>query len=65
MAVTFIVGPGIGQAMSEDNTNPATDEIYVYGERQDAQWSEAMGENGTLYRWVKAVNQVFRFPPDS
>src|SRR5437879_2344331 len=46
---TFVVGPGLAAAMTEDGTTPASDEIYVHGNRGESQWSEAMGRNGTLY----------------
>jgi LysM repeat protein len=59
----FVVGPGIAQAIAEDGTTAGSDEVYVHGNRADAQWSEAMGANGTLYRWVQATNEVLRFPP--
>jgi hypothetical protein len=64
MPTTFVVGPGMAQAMTDDSTTPASDEIYVHGNRTDAQWSEAMGRNGTFYRWVRETNQVYRFPAD-
>src|SRR5437868_15515715 len=57
-SVTFVVGPGLAQAMTEDRTTPASDEVYVHGNRTQSQWSEAMGRNGTLYRWVQATNVV-------
>jgi murein DD-endopeptidase MepM/ murein hydrolase activator NlpD len=58
----FVVGSGIAQAMNEDGTTAGSDEVYVHGNRTNAQWSEAMGLNGTLYRWVDATNEVLRFP---
>lgn len=60
----FVVGPGIAQAMANDGTAPASDEIFTHGNRAETQWSESMGQNGTLYRWVKATNTTYRFPPD-
>ena len=57
----FSVGPGIANAMREDGTNPASDEISTTGGRPESQWAEAMGENGTLYRWVRATNTTYRF----
>ena len=59
----FVVGPGIAQALAEDGTTAGSDEVYVHGNRTDTQWSEAMGLNGTLYRWVQATNVVLRFLP--
>jgi cell wall-associated NlpC family hydrolase len=61
MPTTFVVGPGIARAMTDDATTPASDEIFVHGNRAETQWSEAMGENGKLYRWVKATNTVHRY----
>jgi hypothetical protein len=58
----FIVGPGIANAMEEDSTAPASDEIGTRGGRDESQWTDAMGKNGTLYRYVRATNTVYRFP---
>ena len=41
-AITFIVGPGIADAMQQDGTDPASDEIPTMGGRPESQWSEAM-----------------------
>lgn len=60
--VVYIVGPGIADAMRVDNTTPASDEIPVFGGRQDSQWADAVASNGTLYRWVRETNTVLRFP---
>ena len=65
LAATFVVGPGLVNAMSEDGTGAASDEVYVNGNRAEAQWSEAMGQNGTLYRWVRVTNRIHRFPADA
>ncbi|HZO24550.1 MAG TPA: NlpC/P60 family protein [Chloroflexota bacterium] len=61
MATSFVVGPGIAQAMADDGTQPASDEIFVHGSRPQPQWSQAMGENGTTYRWLRATNRVYRY----
>src|SRR5207249_1485487 len=61
MPMTFVVGPGIAQAMTDDGTTPATDEIYIHGNRTETQWSEALGRNGTMYRWVQATNGLYRY----
>ncbi len=58
----YSVGDGVLAAMRQDGTRPASDEVYVHGNRTDAQWSDTMGRNGTLYRWVSATGQVHRFP---
>ena len=58
----FEVGPGIDHAMTEDGTAPTTDEIFRPGNNGEVQWSEAIGANGTVYRWIKATNEVHRFP---
>ena len=60
----FGVGPGIAAAMEQDGTSPASDEIATRGTRTESQWAEAIGENGTLYRWVRATNTTYRFPAD-
>ena len=60
---TYVVGPGLAQAMTQDETTPASDELYVNGNRAEAQWSEAMALNGAVYRWVRATNRVHRFSP--
>jgi len=62
-AWAFSVGPGIAEAMRQDHTTPATDEVFQHGIGPDVQWSEAIGENGVVYRWIKATNQVHRFRP--
>ena len=59
----YSVGGGVLAAMRQDGTTPASDEVYVHGNRSDAQWSDTMGRNGTLYRWVSATGQVHRFSP--
>jgi hypothetical protein len=59
---TFVVGTGIAQAMTADGTTPASDEVYSTGNGPDVQWSQAMGGNGTQYRWLKATNTVHRYP---
>ena len=61
MSTSFMVGPGVAQAMADDGTQPASDEIFVHGNRPQPQWSQAMGENGTMYRWVRATNRVYRY----
>ena len=58
MADSFMVGPGIVAAMKSD-------EIFTHRNRPEPLWSEAMGQNGTIYRWVKATNTTYRFPADS
>ncbi|HZO24549.1 MAG TPA: hypothetical protein VFH48_00980 [Chloroflexota bacterium] len=65
MADSFMVGPGIVAAMKSDETTPASDEIFTHRNRPEPLWSEAMGQNGTIYRWVKATNTTYRFPADS
>jgi cell wall-associated NlpC family hydrolase len=60
MPTTFIVGPGIAAAMTQDGTTPASDEIYTYGNQTAAQWSEALGRNGVVYRWVQSTNGLYR-----
>jgi len=60
---TFAVGAGIAQAMTADGTTPASDESYVTGKGPDVQWSQAMGANGTQYRWLKATNRIYRYVP--
>jgi len=60
---TFVVGTGIAQAMTADGTTPASDESYITGNGPDVQWSQAMGTNGTQYRWLKATGRVYRYPP--
>jgi len=47
--------------MQDDGTQPASDEIFVHGNRTEAQWSEALGLDGTLYRWLQATNGVHRY----
>jgi hypothetical protein len=64
MPTPFVVGPGIAQAMTQDGTAPASDEVYVYGNRTEALWSQAVAQNGTVYRWLRSTNRVYRFPPD-
>src|SRR4051794_18286849 len=59
---TFVVGPGITRLMTADATTPASDELYVTGKGPDVQWSQAMGENGTQYRWLKLTSRVYRYP---
>jgi hypothetical protein len=61
MPTTFVLGPGLAQAMTDDSTTPASDEIFVHGNRSEAQWSEAMASNGKIYRWVRATNATYRF----
>lgn len=61
----FSVGPGIADAMLLDNTTAASDEIPTFGGRPDSQWVDAVGANGTLYRWVRETNTVLRFPAAS
>src|SRR5215813_48420 len=61
MPTTFVVGPGIAQAMTDDATTPASDEIYVHGNRTSTQWSEAIGRNGIIYRWIAVSNGVHRY----
>jgi hypothetical protein len=63
MPTTFVVGPGIAQAMTQDGTTPASDEVYVHGNRPESEWSEAMGRNGKIYRWVPATNRTYRSSP--
>jgi cell wall-associated NlpC family hydrolase len=60
---TFVVGPGIARAMNDDNTRPATDEVFVHGNSERAQWSIAFGDNGTEYRWLPATGRVHRYRP--
>ena len=59
----FRVGPGIAAAMQADGTAPASDEIAIMGARPESQWVEAMGENGTIYRWVRVTNTNHRYSP--
>jgi cell wall-associated NlpC family hydrolase len=49
--------------MDADGTAPASDEIAVMGARTQPQWAEAMGENGTIYRWNRATNTNYRYRP--
>ena len=63
MATTFVVGEGLANAMAEDDTTPASDEIYTRGDRDEPQWSEAVGSNGRIYRWLRATNTTFRYSP--
>jgi len=59
----FTVGAGIVQAMTADGTQPASDEIYINGNSPQAEWSEAMGSNGTVYRWLRTTNTIHRYRP--
>lgn len=52
------VGAGILEAMAARGDSAATSEAYV-----TADWSEAIGTSGTVYRWVKSVGRVFVYPP--
>lgn len=60
---SFTVGSGIMQAMTADGTQPASDEIYINGNSPQAEWSEAMGANGTVYRWLRTTNTIYRYRP--
>jgi len=67
MAHTHSVGPGASYAMAEDGTKPASCELYYplgRGPNDPAEFSETMGRNGTLYRYVFDTNTTHRFPPD-
>jgi LysM repeat protein len=59
----FTVGSGITQAMTADGTQPASDEVYINGNSPQAEWSEAMGTNGTVYRWLRTTNTIYRYRP--
>src|SRR5829696_605766 len=59
----FTVGSGIRQAMAADGTTAASDEVYHIGNGPDVQWSEAIGQNGTVYRLIKTTGRVHRFRP--
>lgn len=54
----YVVGQGIRDRMAALGDRPAGNELYLSGD-----WSEAMGVSGRLYRYVKAVNEVFVFDP--
>src|SRR5829696_5033133 len=57
----FVVGPVIARAMTADGVKPATDETHVLGSRAAVQWSLALADDGTEYRWVRATDQVYRY----
>jgi len=63
-APNYTVGPGVLAKMTEDGTTPGSDECYYPVGVKPSQWSETMGKNGTIYRYLFATNETYRFPPD-
>jgi hypothetical protein len=61
MSGTYQVGAGVLAAMQQDGTTPASDEVYIHGRRAEAQWSETMGANGFIYRWLPATGIIYRY----
>ena len=61
---TYKVGQGILDAMAAKNDEPATDELYTPSGKKAAQWSEAMGKSGTIYRYLFDTNETHSFAPD-
>lgn len=63
---TFAVGPGLLQLMKDHQDSPATDELYYPpgAPSGTAQYSEAMGKSGAVYRHCFSTNSNYRFPPD-
>lgn len=58
--LSFDVGEGLLAAMATRGDRPTTDEIYS---GSGAQFSEAIGDSGTRYVWVKSTGRVFVYPP--
>ena len=63
MATKYLVGAGVLDKMAERGDEPATDEIYHAGARQNAQYSETFGKSGTRYVWVRETNSTLLFSP--
>jgi cell wall-associated NlpC family hydrolase len=60
---SFVVGEGIQTRMDTDGVTAASDEVQVFGARATPQWAEACANDGSVYRWVSSVNQVYRYVP--
>lgn len=63
-APNYTVGPGVLAKMTEDHTEPGSDECYYPVGVKPSQWSETMAKNGTIYRYLFATNETYRFPAD-
>jgi hypothetical protein len=57
------VGSGLLQLMTEDGTSPAAPSSWLPLGAKPSMIEEAVGENGTVYRWLIPTNQGFRYPP--
>ena len=56
------VGPGILTLMAEDGTTPATHSTFLPLGRSPALIEEAVGLNGTVYRWSLPTGRHWRYP---
>lgn len=58
---TYSVGLGILDAMMARGDVPATDEMYMKGQRDE--WSEAFAASGRRYIWLPSIGRVFVYDP--
>lgn len=56
----YVVGEGILAKMAARSDSPASSEVY---QGMDGQFSEAMGQSGCIYRYVKLTGLVYVFEP--
>lgn len=58
---SFVIGPGVQTRMTTDAVNPASDELHIFGAQADSEWSETVADDGSIYRWIRAANTVYRY----
>lgn len=61
--MSYSVGAGLLKRMGQMKTTPASDEIYVKNSDGSTAWSEAMGMDARIYRYLPATGQVLYFDP--
>lgn len=61
---SYLVGAGILKRMRQMGTEPASDELYTQNPSDGSlAWSEAMGMDARIYRFLPATGQVLHFDP--
>src|SRR5689334_4119119 len=60
---TYTIGEGIQNRMDQDLVTAVTDELQILGGRTGPQWAEACADDGSIYRWVRSTNLVYRYAP--
>lgn len=57
------VGSGLLEMMAADGTSPAAPSSWLPLGAKPSMIEEAVGVNGTVYRWLIPTNQGYRYPP--